>query len=448
MFHKLNRNWCITLTCVAVFLCRSAMGSTWSVSGKIALGTAVVRVMADPHRPCVYAIDRANSDILFIDPATQSVIKKIYVGQDPTDLDIDSTGDFLYIANKGPGTGAPGSDRIAVINLNTQTKTTSYILPAKAVNVTAGRNGRLYYNSGYDLWNSGDAHTLNTATGSDLGSFAGIKSRMVISSDKTRLYGQYIYDGNLGQMGVWDVSGDQAKLVDSLRYSPYPYGWDYDNYCLSGNDHRLVYGPVLFNASNLLDQIGLFREQIYALNYDGSVAFGANSIWDSTTFELHGDATKITNLPFATTIMTFDNNAGVLYAFNSSDNSLYVIEQTTTHGIAHRWLAKYGLSTNDTVETQDFDNDGLTTLQECILDSNPTNSTPSFTIQILPDGCLSVSDTSASRRYELQRTDNLVSGSWETISEIQGSGSNLLITVTEDISLHPLGLYRLRAKIY
>lgn len=446
--HRLNRHWCIVLTYIVFLLCESAMGDTWSVSGKIALGTNVVRVLADPSRTCVYAIDRANSNILFIDPVEQSVLKKLYVGKDPTDFDIDTTGDRLFVANKGPGTGAPGSDRIAIVDLNSQTMLTSYVVPVRAVNVTAGREGRLYYNAGYDLWNSGDAHALNASTGDDLGSFAGVKSRMVISSNKTRLYGQYIYYGNLGQMGVWDVSGDQITLVDSLGYSPYPYGWDYDNYSLSGNDRYLAYGLVLFNATNLSDQIGLFQEQVYALNYDGSIAFGATAIWDTTTFMIHGDATKIVDLPFTTTIMSFDNHSGVLYAFNSADNSLYVIEQATTHGISHRWLARYSLDTNDTVETQDLDNDGFTTLQEWTLNSNPTNSTPPLNIEALSGIRLTVSNTSSARWYELQRTDDLVSGNWEPISETQGSGSNLLIDLTKDMSLRPLGFYRLRAKIY
>ena len=285
--------------------------------------------MADPHRMCLYAIDRGNDNILFIDPVSQSVLKTIYVGKDPTGFDIDATGKRLYVANKGPGTGTSGSYRIAVVDLDTREVISSYVLPQLAVNVTAGRDGRLYYNSGYDLWNSGDAHVLNTATGADLGSFAGVKSRMVISSDKTRLYGQYIYYGNLGQMGVWNASSDQLLQVDALAYSPYPYGWDYDNYCLSGNDRYLAYGCVLFSATNLVDQIGLFSEQVYALNHDGSIAFGASAVWDSTTFKTHGNATKIADLPFSTTVMAFDDGTDTLYAFDSANNELNMIKLMT-----------------------------------------------------------------------------------------------------------------------
>jgi DNA-binding beta-propeller fold protein YncE len=332
-----------------------------------------VRILADPQRPWVYAIDQGNSDILFLNLQTGSVEKRLYVGKDPTDFDIDATGTFLYVANKGTGTGTPGSFRIGVVALSNQTLATSYITTAVPVNLVAGRAGRLYYNSGFYDWNFGDTHVLDTDTGVDLGSFGIIKTKMVITADKTRLFGQYVYDGNLGEMGVWDVSSDNITLVDTLRYSPYPYGWDYDNYCLSGNDRYLGYGSIMFNSTNLLDAIGLFQEQVRALNYDGSMAFGDTAIWDTTTFSTHGDATKICDMPFSTTVMTFDCRTNVLYAFNEANHSLSVIEPATTHGIPYSWLRKYGLATNDVVELLDPDEDAASNLQEYLANTNPTD---------------------------------------------------------------------------
>ena len=127
--------------------CVVATGATWAISRKIPVGTNVVRIIADPQRTWVYAIDQQNSDILFINLLTGSVQKHLYVGKDPTDFDIDVTGNFLYIANKGPGTGIPGSWRIGVVALSNQTFVTSYITSVDAVNVTAGRSGLLFYNS-------------------------------------------------------------------------------------------------------------------------------------------------------------------------------------------------------------------------------------------------------------------------------------------------------------
>ena len=441
------------MSCMAVFALLvvstvSVQAGSWAVTGSICLGSNVVRVVADPHRSLLYAIDRVNSDVLIVDLTQQTIAKKLYVGKDPSDCDIDATGDLLFVANAGPGTGTPGSNRIGVIDLNNRTLKTSYSTPLRAEHVTAGKQGRLYFNAGFALWNGGDAHTLNTDTGADLGSFAGIKTGMVISSDKSRLYGQYIYDGNLGQMGVWDVSSGAITLVDTLGYSPYPYGWDYDNYCLSGNDRYLGYGYVMFNSTNLWDAIGIFPEQIHALNYDGSVAFGESAIWDATTFAIHGDATKIADLPFVTTVMSFDAQAGVLYAFNPVNKTIYQFEPVTAHGISYRWLTRFGLDTNDTVEAQDVDHDGITTLAEWTLDSNPTNSTPPFSLNSISSGLLTAENSSSVRRYEVLRTENLLSPFWEPIAEVQGTGSNLVINVTADMNLRQTGFYQLRVKVY
>jgi hypothetical protein len=370
----------------------------------------------------------------------------LYVGKDPTDFDIDSTENFLYVANKGPGTGLPGSWRIAVVALTNQTLVTSYITPTVAVNVTAGRPGLLYYNSGFYDWNVGDARAINTDTGADLGSFASVKTRMVISSSKTRLFGQYVYDGNLGAMGVFNVSSNQISLIDSLGYSPYPYGWDYDNYTLSADNRFISYGKILFNPTNLMDQIGEFSEQIYALNNDGSVAFGQTSIWSTVTFPIHGNATKITDMPFPTSVMAFDSDANILYA--SANNSLYQIERATTHGIPFRWLTNYGLSINDSVELQDPDNDGLNTLQEWELDCDPTNSSPLLRLEWIQPAQLKIQNTSTLRSYELQKSEDLNSANWQYNFELQGSGSNLVFNVATNGVPSGKAFYRLRVKLY
>jgi hypothetical protein len=433
---------------VALLLgCAAATGATWSISQKVPMGTTVERILPDPKRPWVYAIDRQNSNVLFVDLLTASVRRSIYVGKDPSDFDVDVTGDFLYVANKGPGTGLAGSWRIGVVALTNQTLVSSYITSTVAENVRAGRAGRLYYNSGYDLLNRGDAHSLDTTSGTDLGSFGAIKSHMVMLSDKSRLFGQYVYYGNLGAMGDFDVSTDGIALRDTCYYSVYPYGWDYNNYSLSGDSHYLSYGYLLFNPLNFLEQIGEFPEQIYALNGDGTVAFGAASIWDPTTFPIHGDATQIAKMPFAATTMVYDSHTNVLYAFNPSDYTLCAIEETTTHGIPFRWLTYYGLATNDRVELQDVDGDGYTTLQEWLLNANPTNPTPALTLEWISNSAVSVQNTSAVRNYELQRATAIAPGNWQAVKQMQGSGTNLVFDLSADQGTLAKAFYRVTPKL-
>src|SRR5688572_7949308 len=74
-------------------------GATWSVSDRIPVSNHVVRIIADARRPWIYAIDKTNNDVLFINLETRSVEKRLYVGKDPTDADLDATGNLLFVAN-------------------------------------------------------------------------------------------------------------------------------------------------------------------------------------------------------------------------------------------------------------------------------------------------------------------------------------------------------------
>jgi DNA-binding beta-propeller fold protein YncE len=420
----------------------AATGATWTISEKFPLGENVVWMRPDPSRPWLYAIDQVNSEVLFIDLRTASVSRSIYVGDSPSDLDIDATGNFLYVANQGPRTGLYGSWRIGVVALTNQTLVKSYITLVSAVHVSAGRPGRLYYNNGNEV------HSVDTDTGTDLGAFTYIKTRMVISSDKTHLFGQYVYTGNLGAMGDFDVTTDTITLLDTAYYSPYPYGWAYDNYSLSGDNRYLGYGQIMFTATNFADQLGEFPEQIYALNSDGSVAFGQANIWDTTTFPIHGNATQITNMPVSTTIMVFDSHTNVLYAFNPADSSIYALAQSTTHGIPFSWLTYYGLSTNDNVESQQLGGDGRTVLQDWLLDTCPTNLATSLRLAWSTNFAVNVQSTSARRYYQLQRSTSINSPSWQTLAESKGTGSNLLFSVSADRTIYPSAYYRVSPNVY
>ncbi|MDF7801033.1 hypothetical protein P4C99_16270 [Pontiellaceae bacterium B1224] len=299
------------------------------------LGVTVTQVLKDPVRPFVYAIDRSNSEILFVDLESMEVTKRLYVGKNPSSFDIDDSGNYLYVGHGGGGTGLPGSYQIAKVDLTSQEKINSFIIPTvyynksllNAENVICGRGNIIYYNSGYTVWNGGLDRIMDGLTGDDFGSIARIKSPMVISSDKTKLYGQYIYSGNLGEMGVWDVSTNTIQKTDRYSYSPYlsNYGWAYNNYSISGDDRFLAYGKTLFNADNLADQSGLFSELIYALNNDASVAFGSSGMWDTTPFEEGGDAVKISDFSFSSTVMDFNDAEHMLYIFNGDDQTLHVM---------------------------------------------------------------------------------------------------------------------------
>lgn len=337
----------------------------WEIADSIPLDAIIVDLIKDPARPYLYALNRTDSTVLFIDLELKT-ISELYVGKLPTSLALNSTNDKLYVANAGTGSGTPGGYQIAVVDIATKTKSHHFLTTYKPVNIVIGNNDRLYYN--YGDWSFGDidSHSnygntgvINLSTETEIGTIGNfrMRNRMVMNDDKTKLYGQYVYSGNLGQMGVFDVETDTIFKLDDHPYSPYAYeyGWGYNNYSISTDGNRLAYGYVLFNADNLLIQYGVFQELTYALNEDGSIAFGSDYIWDTGSFATTGEATAIMNHNLDAKVMVYDSVEKTLYAFSPND---YSIKSLTI--------------VSDTEPRVDQDADGLDIEEETTYGTDPT----------------------------------------------------------------------------
>jgi hypothetical protein len=335
--------------------------SDWGITDSIPLDAIIVDLIKDPTRPYLYALNRTDSKVLFIDLELKT-ISELYVGKLPTSLALNASNDKLYVANAGTGSGTSGGYQIAVVDIATKTKSHHFLTNYQPINLVIGNNDRLYYNNG--AWDFGNTHSTSGSTGvinlnteAELGGIGSyrIKSHMVMNDDKTKLYGQYTYTGNLGEMGVFDIETDTIFKLDDHPYSPYPYGWDYNNLSISSNGNRLAYGYVLFNADNLLIQYGVFQELIYALNQDGAIAFGGDYIWDTSSFASTGEATALLNHNLDAKVMFYDSDEQALYAFSPNDYSVKVLTIAT-----------------ETEFPVDEDEDGLDIDQETAHGTDPT----------------------------------------------------------------------------
>jgi hypothetical protein len=302
--------------------------SEWEITDSIPLDAIIVDLIKDPDRPYLYALNRTDNKVLFIDLELKT-ISELYVGKLPTSIALNENNDKLYVANAGTGSGTSGGYQIAVVDIATKTKSHHLLTTYQPVNIVIGGNQRLYYNNG--AWGFGNIQSTSGSTGvidltteTELGGIGSyrIKSHMVLNDDKTKIYGQYVYTGNLGEMGVFDVETDTIFKLDVHPYSPYPYGWDYNNFSISSTGNRLAYGYVLFNADNLLIQYGVFQELIYALNENGTIAFGGDNIWDTSSFATTGEATALLNHGLDAKVMFYDSDAQTLYAFSPNDFSV------------------------------------------------------------------------------------------------------------------------------
>jgi DNA-binding beta-propeller fold protein YncE len=191
----------------------------------IAMGTSGVdNMIVDPTRPFIYAIDRVNNTLVFIHRDSLKITKKIFIGSGPTDLDIDKAGTELFVANYG-------SSEIAVVNLDTQTKTRSLIVDTGGIwdgnpySITCLTQGRLAWTS-YDQWNSIRLIETQNGTrfGSDFGSY--YYPDLVSTPD-----GTHVFVVNRGRLEARPIASTSRTTRCSRPISPRvtgtvtPPGW-------------------------------------------------------------------------------------------------------------------------------------------------------------------------------------------------------------------------------
>ena len=274
----------------------------------IDVGSQVEAMMVDPTRPYLYAIDKVNNSLHFINLNTNTVEKDIFVGSSPVDLDINLQGTTLYVANFG-------STQIATIDLANRVMTGSIFVDT-TTGTWDGNPYRLACTAGdtlvftsLDQWN--DLKLVDALTGAALDVKGSIYAPdLAASPDGTRLY----VGESLGSYGVtrWDIVGNKLQMVDSSS---------------TGGSARVVVtrdGKYVFSsaqkllANNLKSVLGTFSQTILVASSDGSVAIGMSSIFDGNTFAVKRAT------PLTTNIMALTPDDTTLYLYDTTSSRIYL----------------------------------------------------------------------------------------------------------------------------
>ncbi len=178
----------------------------------ISVNSQVERMMIDPRRPYLYAVDKVNNSLHFINLTTKTLDKTIFIGSTPTDLSINLAGTELFVATFG-------ATEIAVVNLETREKARSLIVDVSK-GTWQGNPYRLVCTAGDtvvytsdDQWN--DLKLVSAATGAYVATAGSIYyPALATSPDGTR-----VYVGESGSTGTavirFDVVGSTLKMMDS-----------------------------------------------------------------------------------------------------------------------------------------------------------------------------------------------------------------------------------------
>ncbi|MBU0676631.1 MAG: hypothetical protein KJ626_00810 [Verrucomicrobia bacterium] len=108
----------------------------------------------------------------------------------------------------------------------------------------------------------------------------------------------------------------------------------------------------------------------------------------------------------------------------------------------------YGLDTNDAVEIGNPDSDPYTTLEEWILDTDPTNATEALRIEWSGLTQVTTAWSSTGRTYRVRSEAALPAGSWTSVvAQSMGTGTNLDLTVDTFTTNAPHGALRIEVSL-
>jgi DNA-binding beta-propeller fold protein YncE len=285
----------------------------------IDLGTNIERLKIDPIRPYIYALDKDNGNLLFINKQTLQLESSLSIGNSPTDMDISEDNSKLYVA-------LFNTDKIAVVDLNTQQKMNDL-----TIDITAGSefetpfrlvcigNDKLVVTS-YDQWcnialiNANDGEILWIGFSFYKPNLLTPPDKMSVLVSETRSTGSTTYRYNLESNGLLSPT-NVDNTGDHDWWHP-QYGADYT--AMSGNGEYIFYCGKKFTFDNLSQVLGSFQDKIYGSNEDGSIVIGGEHIWDANNFSISE------TLPFINTgKMVFDNSTNIVYIFYENTNKLY-----------------------------------------------------------------------------------------------------------------------------
>lgn len=277
-------------------------------SDHIDVGVNIVQMLIDKTRPYIYALDKINNSLLFINKENKTVEKTIFVGSSPTDFDISLDNQKMYIANLG-------SNQIAVVDLVTQEKIKDLFVDTNQGIWDGNPYSLVYLTGDYIAYTSedqfNDVKVVNASNGAFVSYVGSIHTPFLNSNPAhTIVYG---LDG--GDVIRYNFSGTKLTLADQTGTSS-----GYSRKIVVSADGLIIFrGQLKFLANNLSSQLGTLGESIYATNADGTIAIGQDNIWNATEFSI------IRPMPIHSTIMELDQDNHTLYVYDNTSSKIYFV---------------------------------------------------------------------------------------------------------------------------
>jgi alpha-tubulin suppressor-like RCC1 family protein len=284
----------------------------------------VVKLLPDPARPRVYALNRGNGTssgtLVALNSANGAVLAEISLGLNPTDMALSATGDALYAINTGGRT-------LMKVDLSTFTlaavraiSTPNSYDQNNALHVAAGSSNLVYFTDGG--WSPG-VYSFNFPGGTNISQWdddTGIGG-LTVTRDGRTMFSWRQYGWSAGDLTSWVTRFSIAAGVLTRQEISFSSGRrdPFDTPVLLNDAETLVFNKQqVFAATNVSILIREFGENIYGISRGGELAFGNSRVYSTWT------GMQLTNLPIASTVQTVSSDNLNLFLYHVSPSEVVI----------------------------------------------------------------------------------------------------------------------------
>ena len=292
-------------------------------------GRALLKLAPDYLRPRVYALNQStgtdHGTLLALNSTNGATLAEISVGINPTDMAMTAAGDAMYVINTGSRTiSKVDLTTFSVIAEKAITTPITYSL-SNPLYLVAGQSGIVYYTDGawapeiYALdYDSGTSKlVLDTGGNQSMGAGGMVMNR---GGNTLYIWQQYGWGAGLGNSSIASL----AAGSNSLTMTATGPGQGRDPLdtpiFLDAAEQRIFNKVQMVSATNVSILLTGFSENIYAISFDGSLAFGPTKVFNSLS------GVVLTNFSLSTSVQGLSGDQKRLFRYRKDTSELFVFD--------------------------------------------------------------------------------------------------------------------------
>lgn len=291
-------------------------------------------MLPDYLRPRVYALNvasRTNSGTLLALNSTNGlIVAEISLGINPTDMAPSPGGEALYVINTGSRTiSKVDLASFAVVSERGISTPNSYD-PSNPLHLATGRSNLVYFTDG--AW-APSISVLDYPSGTRVGGFddGDGAGGIATSHDGGTFYRWRQYGWSAGNVNSWVTRYTASNNVLTPLESSFT-SWRRDPFdtpiLLNGSETFVFNKQQKFTASNVSVLQVQFSENIYAVSFDGSIAFGDSSVFNAN------NASNLNTFSYSTPVQTLSGDQTRLFRYRTGTSDLMVYDMKTIAPLA------------------------------------------------------------------------------------------------------------------